>query len=110
MLEQTGTIRKNARGLRRKVITTVFALGLLASLALASVGTAFAEPPAPASCMGHEASAISPPGSLGEFPGGMPGLKEFIDQEFGGVPPGAIYATIASLHEGSHELCDEALE
>jgi hypothetical protein len=36
-------------------------------------------------------------------------LKAFIDA-FPGVPPGVIFKTIAYLHEGSHEACDEALE
>lgn len=73
-------------------------------------GPALAEAGGPASCMGHEASAISPPGASEEFPSGMPGLKAFIGQAFPGVPPGAVFSTIAGLHEGSHEACDEALE
>jgi hypothetical protein len=28
----------------------------------------------------------------------------------GDVPPRAVISTIAKLHEGSHEACDEALE
>lgn len=63
-----------------------------------------------ASCMGHEASAVSPPGSSEEIPDGMPGLKAFINQTLPGVPPGVVYSSIATLRLGSHEACDEALE
>jgi hypothetical protein len=97
-------------GIRRQLATVVLAVAMIAVLLLASGQTAFAQAGTNASCMGHEASAISPPGSSSEFPGGMPGLKKFIDDEFPGIPPGAIYSTIAKLHEGSHEACDAALE
>jgi hypothetical protein len=60
--------------------------------------------------MGFEASGISPPGSSDEIPGGVPELKAFIDQTFPGLPPGVIFMTVARLHGGSHEACDEALE
>lgn len=65
-----------------------------------------------ASCMGIEASAISPPGTSEEVPGGAAALSAFIRDSAGqlGVPPGAIVAFIARLHEGSHEACDEAIE
>jgi hypothetical protein len=93
----------------RKLVLGVFALGVLTLAAPA--GTAFADAGgAKASCMGFEASGISPPGSSDEIPDGMPGLKAFIDQTFPGVPPGLIFETIAQLQEGSHEACDEALE
>jgi hypothetical protein len=86
-------------------------LSVAGTLTLASpAGPALAEAGGPASCMGHEASGISPPGSSDEIPSGMPGLKAFIDQAFPGVPPGVVFSTIAGLHEGSHEGCDEALE
>jgi hypothetical protein len=84
---------------------------LIVGLALVPGGAAaFADPAAPASCLGHEASAISPPGSSEELPGGMPQLKAFISTEFADVPPGHVYRAIGQLHEGSHEACDEALE
>jgi hypothetical protein len=84
---------------------------LIAGLVLVPGGaTAFADAGASASCLGHEASAISPPGSSEELPGGMPQLKDFISTEFPGVPRGLVYRAIARLHEGSHEACDEALE
>jgi len=89
----------------KKLATIGATIALLATSAL----PAFAVGPSEnASCMGHEAEAISPPGSSAEFPAGMPGLKAFVDTI--PVPPGAVYSFIASLHEGSHEACDEALE
>jgi hypothetical protein len=63
-----------------------------------------------ASCMGHEASGVSPAGTADEIPGGMHQFTQLIREEFPGVPPGAIYSTIAKLHAGSHEACDAALE
>ena len=97
--------RLGRRG-RRAVFVPV---ALLAGLALGT-GTSSGAASAPASCMGHEASNISPPGASEEFPGGMPALRAFIAENFPGVPPGAVYREIAKLHEGSHEACDEALE
>jgi hypothetical protein len=74
-------------------------LTLLAPIALADAG-------AGASCMGHEASGISPPGSSDEFAGGMPEFNQFIRDNFQGTPPGAIIRTIAQQHGVSHEACD----
>jgi hypothetical protein len=68
---------------------------------------ALADPPnTHASCLGFEASGISPPGSSDEFPGGMPELKTFVTDSFPGTPPGAIYSAVAQVHAGSHEACD----
>ncbi|HEV8535084.1 MAG TPA: hypothetical protein VGR87_05105 [Candidatus Limnocylindria bacterium] len=92
------------------------ALVVLASLALVLLGPGqvalAADPGSGRSCMGHEARDISPPGSNTEFPGGAPGLRKELGAiaESLGIPVGRIYALIASLHEGSHEACDEALE
>jgi hypothetical protein len=61
-----------------------------------------------ASCIGIEVSAISPPGSSDEFPGGAPELIGFVRSEFGQVGP--VVSFVAKLHEGSHEACDEATE
>jgi len=83
---------------------------LVMSLMMVFAGTAFAEAGAPASCVGHEASNISPPGSSDEFPRGMPELQAFIRENFPDTPPGALISTVAKLHEGSHEACDEATE
>jgi hypothetical protein len=64
-----------------------------------------------ASCMGYEASSISPPGSSGEEPGGVPQFVAEVKElaSGSGISPGALFSFIASLHEGSHEDCDEAL-
>jgi hypothetical protein len=64
-----------------------------------------------ASCLGIEASAVSPPGSSDEAPGGMTDIVAFVRQSAAdaGMTPGAIFASIAHLHAGSHEACDEAL-
>ena len=40
----------------------------------------------------------------------MPQLKAVISDQAPGVPLGLVYRSIAQLHEGSHEACDEALE
>jgi hypothetical protein len=90
--------------------TLMLTVALVMALMIAVAGPAFAEAGAPASCVGHEASNISPPGSSEEFPGGMPELQTFIRENFPGTPPGAISSSVAKLHEGSHEACDEALE
>jgi hypothetical protein len=87
----------------------------------APAGTAFADPPegGEASCMGYEASDVSPPGSIGA-PGsyasrGMPGVLDFIEEvviPFLGAPnSGQVIANgPAQLRgPGSHEACDEAL-
>jgi hypothetical protein len=61
-----------------------------------------------ASCIGLEASAISPPGSLDEFPGGMAEATSFVRDTFGKVGPAASF--VARIHAGSHQACDEATE
>jgi hypothetical protein len=84
-------------------MTTLLAPGALA---------APSEPNGNASCMGIELAAISPPGSSDEVPGGAPmfvGEVKSIATSLG-LPPGAVFAFIASLHAGSHADCDEALE
>lgn len=97
-------------GVRGRRSAAVLGLGLATGLTLAPATSASADARGNASCMGFESSAISPPGSSGELPGGRPQLKAFIDEAFPGVPPGAVYREIARLHEGSHEACDAALE
>ncbi len=64
-------------------------------------------PAAPASCMGQEAAAISPPGSSDEVPRGMPEFMQFVR----GLPgsPGSSISFIAGLHAGSHDACDAAI-
>jgi hypothetical protein len=86
-------------------------IGLVAALAWAPVAEA-KEASGSASCMGIERSAISPPGSSDEVPGGSAAFTaevKAIADAFG-VSPGAIFAVVAHLHEGSHDACDEALE
>ena len=83
------------------VVTTVLAM---------SSGTAFADAGSHASCIGHEASGVSPKGSSDEFPGGVPQIHQIIVEAFPGVPFGAIISTVAHIHAGSHEACDEATE
>jgi hypothetical protein len=40
----------------------------------------------------------------------MRDVKVILDENVPGVPPGlAFYSFASGLHEGSHELCDEAL-
>jgi hypothetical protein len=95
---------------RRRLTAVLLGIALAATLALMSAGTTLADAAGGASCMGQEASAISPPGSSAEIPTGLRGLKDFVDAAFPGVPPGAIFSAIARVHEASHEACDEALE
>jgi hypothetical protein len=84
--------------------------GVIAAVAFAaSAAPAFSDAGTHASCMGIEASSLSPPGSSSELPGGMPEFRRFIKENLPG-PPGATSRTFAHLHEGSHEACDEAVE
>jgi hypothetical protein len=97
------------RRLTARLATCVtVALGML----LLGAQAAVADSTGSASCMGIEASAISPPGTSEEVPGGASDLTAFVRDLARqlGVPPGAIIKSIAQLHEGSHEACDEAIE
>lgn len=86
-----------------------------AVLGLVLAGTAQADPPGPgnASCMGYEASAVSPPGSSQEAPGGMPNVLANVDAFFVDTGAfknrGALISFFTKLRAGSHEACDEAL-
>lgn len=93
--------------MKKLLISGVAAAVLLATSAIPALAAN-----SNASCMGFEASEISPPGSSGEEIGGMPQFNQEIKvfAESLGVPAGAIYGFIAKLHEGSHEACDAALE
>ena len=82
--------------------TALAAAGLLVGFA----GPAAADAQGNASCVGFEASSISPVGSLEEFPGGMPELQRWLRDTFG-APTGAVVREVAQLHLGSHEACDE---
>ena len=93
----------------RRFVFSVFAAGVLC---VGAAPVAAHEANGHASCMGIELSAISPPGSSDEVPGGAPELiaelKEIGDAF--GLPPGRVVSLfIAPLHAGSHEDCDAAL-
>lgn len=74
-------------------------------LAAGTAAPAAADAQGNASCVGFEASSISPPGSLDEFPGGVPELQAILRDAFDN-PAGAIVSDVAHLHLGSHEACD----
>jgi hypothetical protein len=93
----------------RKVGFVALAAALLIAFALGPTETAFATAASPASCMGHEASNLSPPGSSEELPAGMREFNAFFRETFPGTPSGSFISAIAKLHEGSHEACDAAL-
>jgi hypothetical protein len=98
-------------GSRGRFVGAGLAIGLFATLAWAPVAAA-KDAGGPASCMGIERSAISPPGSSDEVLGGSAAFNvevKAIADAFG-VSPGTIFLVVARLHEGSHEACDEALE
>ena len=61
--------------------------------------------------MGIERSAISPPGSSDEVPGGSPAFNAQVKEIAGafGASPGAIFSFVAHLREGSHDACNAAL-
>ena len=84
------------------VVGTAFAL-----LGAAAHSVSAAGPSGPASCMGQEAAALSPPGSSDEAPGGMKDLVAFAQSQPGA--PGATFKFIASFHEATHEDCDTAI-
>jgi len=97
--------------LRPRIGAAAVAIALAATLTSPAAIVLAGEPNGAASCAGIEMAAISPPGSSDEEPGGAP---EFIGEvmeiaAFLGLPPGRVAAFIASLHEGSHVACDEAL-
>ena len=96
---------------RRASVPIVLALGLTTFIAPAALA-APSEPNGNASCLGIELAAISPPGSSEEVPGGAPAFVAEVKSIASslGLPPGAVFAFIASLHTGSHADCDEALE
>ena len=92
-----------------KRMLLLLAVAVMMASMMVGAGPASADAGAPASCMGHEASNLSPPGSSDELAGGMPAFEAFFRDTFPGTPPGALKKTIAKLHEGSHEACDQAI-
>lgn len=91
----------------RKVLVLIVVVIALVAL---PAGVAFAESGSQASCVGIESSAISPPGSSDEFPGGRPQLNQALRDGFPDTPTGAIISQVARIKAGSHEACDEATE
>jgi hypothetical protein len=101
----------NVMHVLRSGARTVAVIGALAATtALVAMPVPVAAADAHASCIGIEASEISPPGSSDEFPGGMPQVAREVRlaADALGVAPGAIYSFVAQLHAGSHEACDAA--
>ena len=84
------------------VAIATLAFTCLSAQALADAGSPRA------SCLGIEASNLSPPGSSGEVPGGMREFMQFVRENIPGTP-GAFVSGFARLHEGSHEACDVAV-
>ena len=95
------------RRVTKRILQSTVGLGLLIGVVAASATTAGAVDQH-ASCIGHEAAGISPPGSSDEFPGGVPEVHRLLDSL--GVRQGAVFSAVARLHEGSHEACDDAGE
>lgn len=100
-----------------RLATWTAAVTLLVTAGVIQADTTMATPPEPgnASCMGYEASAVSPPGTSDEAPGGMPGVLADLDEFF--VDPdgdgfknrGQVISFFTKLPADSHEGCDEAL-
>lgn len=85
------------------ILVLTLAIAFLPAVAAFAAGTH-------ASCMGHEASGISPKGTAEEAPGGMPEFKAFVSATFPGAPPGAFFSYVARLHAETHADCDEILD
>lgn len=100
--------------MRRKLRIEVFAAAIAAAALVQVIGVQAvrADTSGHASCIGIEASAISPPGSSDEFPGGLPEVLAEVKTAASelGIPQGAIFSFVAKLHAGSHQACDEATE
>lgn len=97
---------------KRPLSAGVLLLTVVGGMQIAGIQTAAADAGSHASCLGIEASSISPPGSTDEFPGGMPEAIAFVRglAVQSGMSPGAILSSVAHLHAGSHQACDEATE
>jgi hypothetical protein len=85
-----------------------------AAFSATGVANADISEPTVASCFGIEASAISPPGSTDE-PGATEGMPQVMHDLKSlasalGIPVGSMKSTVAQLHDGTHEACDEAIE
>jgi hypothetical protein len=91
----------------RRIVQSALGLALLTAT-VAAPATVVGAVDQHASCIGHEAAGISPPGSSDEFPGGVPEIHRLLESS--GVRQGAVFSAVAKLHEGSHEACDAAAE
>jgi hypothetical protein len=88
------------------MLSQSLSIGLLtAGLLVGYAGPATADAHGNASCIGFEASGISPKGSSEEFPGGMPEVQQWLRANVG-RPTGAVISQVAHQHLGSHEACD----
>lgn len=111
----SGHVWLRNHGTQRRVAAAVMLVGVLMVMGFAQAGTVLAAPPEPgnASCMGYEASNVSPPGTSAEAPGGMPNVLADLDAFFAGTGAfdnrGAVISFFTRLGAGSHEACDEAL-
>jgi hypothetical protein len=92
---------------RRSFRLVAVAIGVAALMSVAGVQSALADASGAASCVGIEASSVSPPGSSDEVPGGMPQLVAVVKEEAGGKL-GPALSSFAHVHAGSHEACDAA--
>jgi len=94
---------------RRRYVRCAAAIAARGACALAiGVPLGGADAGGNASGVGFETSSISPPGSSEEVPGGTPELIGFLKSLAGKAGP--LVSSVAKLHEGSHEACDEATE
>ena len=89
---------------------TLFRSGALVTTALVcslgiGVSGAGADASGNASCIGIEASSISPPGSSDEFAGGLPEVIGVVRDAAGKIGP--VFSAAAKVHAGSHAACDE---
>lgn len=109
-------VRGSSHRIRGRIRAPLTVVTMLVTLVFVPAGAAVADPPEPgnASCMGYEASAVSPPGSSDEAPGGMPNVLADVDAFF--VAPngefknrGQVIRLFTQLDADSHEACDQAL-
>jgi hypothetical protein len=89
-------------GMTSRVAVAVASVALLAA---GGAQSAMGDASGHASCIGIEASNVSPPGSSDEAPGGMAELVRLTKAEFGGKF-GPAASAFARVHAGSHEACD----
>lgn len=87
------------------VLPAVAGLFLALGTVLSAASPATADAHEHASCLGFEASEISPAGTSDEFPGGMAELQAYLRENVG-HPTGAAVSEAAHEHLGSHEACD----